>query len=50
MLEGALNKTTVDLFGDLNVCFVSTDGAYKSVSIDYYTHDTAHLMELAKKS
>ena len=29
---------------------MSTDGNYKSVSIEFYTHDKAHLMELAKKS
>jgi len=34
----------------LNICFLSTDGAYKSVSVDFYTHDKAHLLELAKKS
>jgi hypothetical protein len=45
-----MNKTTFSLNQTVSICFVSTDGGYKSVSIDYYTHDTAHLMELAKKS
>ncbi len=49
-LTGATNKT--ELSGDvsLNVCFLSTDGGYKSVSVDFYTHDKAHLLELAKES
>lgn len=32
------------------VCFISTDGGYKSVSIDFYNHDVAHLADLASKS
>jgi len=34
----------------MRICFISTDGGYKSVSIDYYSQDVAHLAELAKKS
>jgi hypothetical protein len=34
----------------ITACFISADGGYKSVSVDFYTHDKAHLMELAKKS
>jgi hypothetical protein len=49
-LTGANNKTEQSADFDLNVCFVSTDGGYKSVSVDFYTHDKAHLLELAKKS
>lgn len=50
MMDGVSNKT--ELPGDvtLNVCFISTDSGYKSVSVDFYTHDKAHLLELAKKS
>lgn len=49
-LTGALNKTEQSGDSSLSVCFVSTDGGYKSVSVDFYTHDKAHLLELAKKS
>lgn len=49
-LTGANNKTEQSGDSSLNVCFVSTDGGYKSVSVDFYTHDKAHLLELAKKS
>ena len=49
-LTGANNKTEISGDYDLNICFVSTDGGYKSVSVDFYTHDKAHLLELAKKS
>lgn len=35
---------------NMNVCFVSTDGGYKSVSLDFYNHDVAHLLDLASKS
>jgi hypothetical protein len=49
-LTGANNKTEISGESDLNICFVSTDGGYKSVSVDFYTHDKAHLLELAKKS
>ncbi len=43
-LTGSANKT--DITGDLetNICFTSTDGKYKSISLDFYTHDKAHLM------
>lgn len=34
----------------MKVCFISTDGGYKSVSIDFYIEDVAHLAQLAKKS
>lgn len=34
----------------MKVCFKSTDGGYKSISIDYYTHDLIHLADLASKS
>lgn len=34
----------------MKICFISTDGGYKSVSIDFYNHDVAHLAELASKS
>jgi hypothetical protein len=27
----------------MKVCFISTDGGYKSVSVDFYTQDVAHL-------
>lgn len=49
-LTGASNKTELSGDSSLNVCFISTDGGYKSVSVDFYTHDKAHLLELAKKS
>lgn len=49
-LTGARNKTEQSIDSTLNVCFISTDGGYKSVSVDFYTHDKAHLLELAKKS
>ena len=49
-LKGTSNKTEQSGDSSLNVCFVSTDGGYKSVSVDFYTHDKAHLLELAKKS
>ena len=49
-LSGPSNQTQLSGDSAVNVCFVSTDGNYKSVSIDFYTHDKAHLMELAKKS
>lgn len=35
---------------NMRVCFVSTDGGYKSVSMDFYSQDVAHLAQLAKKS
>ena len=50
MLQGVTNKTELPGDSTLNVCFISTDGGYKSVSVDFYTHDKAHLLELAKKS
>lgn len=34
----------------MKICFRSTDGGYKSISIDYYTHDLIHLADLASKS
>ena len=34
----------------MKVCFVSTNGKNHSASFDYYSHDMAHLMELALKS
>lgn len=34
----------------MKVCLISTDGGYKSVSIDFYSQDVAHLAQLAKKS
>ena len=34
----------------MKICLISTDGGYKSVSIDFYNHDVAHLAELASKS
>ena len=34
----------------MKICFTSSDGGYKSVSIDYYTHDLIHLADLASKS
>jgi hypothetical protein len=49
-LTGSENRTEINGDESLNVCFVSTDGGYKSVSVDFYTHDKAHLLELAKKS
>jgi hypothetical protein len=49
-LIGITNKTELSGDSSLNVCFLSTDGGYKSVSVDFYTHDKAHLLELAKKS
>lgn len=49
-LTGANNKTEQSGDSTLNVCFIATDGGYKSVSVDFYTHDKAHLLELAKKS
>jgi hypothetical protein len=49
-LTGSTNKAEQPGDSSLNVCFVSTDGGYKSVSVDFYTHDKAHLLELAKKS
>jgi hypothetical protein len=35
---------------NMNVCMTSTDDKYKSISIDYYTQDVQHLVQLAKKS
>lgn len=32
------------------MCFISTDGKYKSVSIDFYPEEVAHLANLASKS
>ena len=49
-LGGASNKTEITGDKSVKVCFLSTDGGYKSVSVDFYTHDKAHLLELAKKS
>ena len=49
-LSGVTNKTEMPGDASINVCFISTDGGYKSVSVDFYTHDKAHLLELAKKS
>ena len=49
-LTGAENKTEISGDEALNVCFVTTDGEYKSASVEYYTHDKSHLLELAKKS
>ena len=49
-LTGSSNKTEQSGNSAWNVCFVATDGGYKSVSVDFYTHDKAHLLELAKKS
>ena len=48
-LNGKSGKTK---FADtsMKICFISTDGGYKSVSIDFYNHDVAHLAELASKS
>ena len=34
----------------MKVCFVSINGKNHSASFDYYSHDMAHLMELALKS
>ena len=34
----------------MKICFTSTEHNHKSVSLEYYTHDTAHIMELALKS
>ena len=50
VMTGDNNQTLLN--GDtLNqVCFSSTDGKYKSVSLDFYTHDKSHIMELALKS
>ena len=49
-MSGDSNQTLLN--GDIlnQVCFVSTDGKYKSVSLDFYTHDKSHIMELALKS
>lgn len=44
ILIGASNKTEHSSDFPLNVCFSSTDGAPKSVSVDFYTHDKAHLL------
>ena len=49
-LTGATGNKELSADSTLNLCFMSTDGGYKSVSIDFYTHDKAHLLELAKKS
>jgi hypothetical protein len=49
-LNGASNKAEISGDFETNICFTSTDGKYKSISLDFYTHDKAHLMELAKKS
>ena len=49
-MMGTSNKTELAGDSSLNICFISTDGGYKSVSVDFYTHDKAHLLELAKKS
>jgi ABC-type phosphate transport system substrate-binding protein len=44
ILSGASNKTEQSSDVPLNVCFLSTDGGAKSVSVDFYTHDKAHLL------
>jgi hypothetical protein len=48
-LSGEQNKTQY-VEESMKVCFISTDGGYKSVSVDFYTQDVAHLAQLAKKS
>lgn len=48
-LNGQSGKTSF-LATQVKVCFISTDGGYKSVSIDFYSEDVAHLAQLAKKS
>ena len=48
-LSGQSGKTNF-LASQVKVCFISTDGGYKSVSIDFYSEDVAHLAQLAKKS
>ena len=50
MLTGSASKADISGDFETNICFTSTDGKYKSISLDFYTHDKAHLMELAKKS
>lgn len=48
-LTGQSGKTTYRI-ANVRVCFISTDGGYKSVSMDFYSQDVAHLAQLAKKS
>jgi len=48
-LNGQSGKTTF-VESQMRVCFISTDGGYKSVSIDFYPQEIAHLAQLASKS
>jgi hypothetical protein len=48
-LTGSKNQTSFNST-NMKICFVATDNSYKSISFDFYTHDTAHLRELAIKS
>lgn len=48
-LNGQSGKTKYTE-AQMKVCFISTDGGYKSVSIDFYSQDVAHLAQLASKS
>ena len=50
VMTGSANQTILN--GDLGnrVCLLTTDNKYKSISIDFYSHDKAHIMELALKS
>jgi hypothetical protein len=41
-LAGQSGKTKFKA-SQMRICFISTDGGYKSVSIDYYSQDVAHL-------
>lgn len=48
-LAGQSGNTTFE-DATMKVCFIATDNLMKSVSIDFYSHDVAHLNELASKS
>lgn len=48
-LSGQSGKTKFTC-QQMKVCFISVDGGYKSVSLDFYSQDVAHLAQLAKKS
>lgn len=48
-MHGSTGQTKFTI-ANVRVCFISTDGGYKSVSLDYYSQDVAHLAQLAKKS
>ncbi len=47
---GSKNNTLLSGDQAYTVCATSLDNNYKSISVDFYTHDKSHLKELALKS